>query len=241
MYWPGTWAEVIVIVELQSWLTTRSVACFSWFLEKYRKNKGLIRDFFKAHAPVGVLPSKFFLSIKTLFQKNCDGTPPTYSSSLVQNTEQEQVNAEYKARKARIHIWIRSMTVPWPAFCIIGKLCCSTPVLSCWHTFKLWDIFKLWDFFLFPLKYKGLQLGSWWCQAISLGCVGAVLTRCTGYCDWATTKIFEMAEFGGKSSLYEQLFHSRIYQLKLNIRTQFPESQCEVFVSELLSALGSNV
>ena len=50
-----------------------------------------------------------------------------------------------------------------------------------------------------------------------------------------------MAEFGGKSSLYEQLFHSRIYQLKLNIRTQFPESQCEVFVSELLSALGSNV
>ena len=47
----GTWAEFIAIVELRSWLTSRSVASFSPNLSKIQKKGGLIRDFPKAHAP----------------------------------------------------------------------------------------------------------------------------------------------------------------------------------------------
>ena len=51
MCWPGTWPEIISIVEPRGWLTARSVASFFLISRKYRKNKGLVRDFSKAHAP----------------------------------------------------------------------------------------------------------------------------------------------------------------------------------------------
>ena len=48
---PGTYTEIIAIVEPWSWLTTRSVASFFLISQKHRKNKHLVRDILKAHAP----------------------------------------------------------------------------------------------------------------------------------------------------------------------------------------------
>ena len=45
MFWPGTWAEIIAIVEPRSWLTGRSAASFSWFLENIEKTKALSETF----------------------------------------------------------------------------------------------------------------------------------------------------------------------------------------------------
>ena len=48
---PGTSAEIIAIVEPQSWLTARSMALFIPDFSKIQKNESLLRDFSKAHAP----------------------------------------------------------------------------------------------------------------------------------------------------------------------------------------------
>ena len=54
MCWPGTSAEIIAIVEPLSWLTgvwpPGQWLRFFLISRKYRKNKGLVRDFSKAHA-----------------------------------------------------------------------------------------------------------------------------------------------------------------------------------------------
>ena len=50
MCWPGTWAEIIKIVELWSWLTTRSVASFVPDFSKIQKKRRPSKRLSKVHA-----------------------------------------------------------------------------------------------------------------------------------------------------------------------------------------------
>ena len=89
----------------------------------------------------------------------------------------------------------------------LNNLCYSKPILSFGHWAPFETIHQIPPTFLFT--YKGLQLGSWRCQAILLGCLGAGLTKCS----WQQPRILKMAEIVGEFSLYKQLLHSRSYLL----------------------------
>ena len=104
----------------------------------------------------------------------------------------------------------------WTRICHQFKACLE------WH-----GIIKLYNWFFFCVfKHKGLQLRYWHCQAI-LGCLG----WSTGQPQWN----LKMAEFGEKSSLYEQHLLSRSYLLNFYIRKQYHRSQYELFMSKSLS------
>ena len=92
----------------------------------------------------------------------------------------------------------------------LNNLCYSKPILSFGHWAPFETIHQI------PLPsfsriraYCRLQLGSWRCQAILLGCLGAGLTKCS----WQQPRILKMAEIVGEFSLYKQLLHSRSYLL----------------------------
>ena len=70
------------------------------------------------------------------------------------------------------------------------------------------------------LKYLGLQVAPWQCQAILLGCLGASLTRCAGQ----SQRILKTAEIGEKCSVYEEPLHPRSYLLDFNLKIQYLKS-----------------